>query len=802
MLTHCHIVGEVARELIARQPEWLLSALFPSGSELIAAAHDVGKVCPTFQKKLYTAIAQPLPGFENVNPDQETNWGGHSTVSQVATEGVGRYIPQILGRHHGSNSDLGGRDSLSDVFGGPDWQERREELLEALKSKLGSDWPTVRDETQAAVLSGLTTVADWIGSGSSFEQPTPNWGPLVSQSLDCAGFVRPQIRQGLSFYETFNFALRPMQSLLIEACQRPGVYVLEAPMGLGKTEAALYAAYLALEKGTATGIYFALPTQLTSNKIFERMNKFLDKILVSDQPWRNSLLVHGNAQLLQDFELGEEGRPGHSWFQSTKRGLLAPFAVGTIDQALMAVMNVRHGFVRTFGLAGKVVVLDEVHSYDSYTGTILDTLVKALVEIHCTVIILSATLTRNRRTALLGEPALHDADEAYPLVTARPRLENVEMFETEPLISSEVALKFVSDEAVAVEEALARAEVGQQVLWVENTVAEAQERYKTLASRADGCGVDCGLLHSRFLKVDRQTNEKRWVGLYGPEGKATRVDRGRILVGTQVVEQSLDIDADFLVTKLCPTDMLLQRMGRLWRHENLRPSSARREAWVLASSYEETLANPEAVLGKSAFVYSPYVLLRTLKVWQPLAAVQIPAQIRSLLESTYEEVAETGILARLKQELEARRQKLRGLALVGLSQGGVTLPERAATRYSEIDTTEVLLLKRIQKRDHGTLVTFLNGEEFLLPTSPWAKDLPEWRKSAVALLMNTVTVSVRAAPEASAPQSLTWLKPYVFLDDDFRVAQVQDDTELNPGDATYDSEIGYQTHKEELSWRK
>ncbi|MEN3752597.1 DEAD/DEAH box helicase [Mangrovibacter sp. SLW1] len=203
--------------------------------------------------------------------------------------------------------------------------------------------------------------------------------------------------------------------MFIEQVVGPGVYILEAQMGMGKTEAALYAAYQLLSKGKATGIYFALPTQLTSNKIYDRFNTFLEQIVSAETPKR-SLLLHSNAWL-QNSEAGEEGSPGGSWFNQSKRGLLAPFAVGTIDQALMAVMNVKHGFVRAFGLAGKVVILDEVHSYDLYTGTILNELVAFLRQIDCTVIILSATLSQDRREALLQQTT---TSTAYPLITAVP----------------------------------------------------------------------------------------------------------------------------------------------------------------------------------------------------------------------------------------------------------------------------------------------------------------------------------------------------------------------------------------------
>src|SRR5690606_20205111 len=173
--------------------------------------------------------------------------------------------------------------------------------------------------------------------------------------------------------------------------------------------------YQMLEKGQASGIYFALPTQLTSNKIFERFNQFLAQIL-DEECQHRSLLLHANAWLF-DTEMGEEGRPGGAWFNQAKRGLLAPFAVGTIDQALMAAMNVKHGFVRAFGLAGKVVILDEVHTYDAYTGTLLDALVELLRSLHCTVIILSATLNQQRRQQLLARPT---SAVTYPLITASP----------------------------------------------------------------------------------------------------------------------------------------------------------------------------------------------------------------------------------------------------------------------------------------------------------------------------------------------------------------------------------------------
>ncbi|MDO9106508.1 MAG: CRISPR-associated endonuclease Cas3'' [Methylovulum sp.] len=394
VLNHCHIVGEVAKALLGRMPAWLVAELFPQGSELIAACHDLGKVSPTFQEKIYRGTEHyqqnSKPGLSNAKPETEKLWGGHAGVSQATAKAlkVGRYIPEIIGQHHGYSPDLGIRKADYDEFGGKVWQERRSELLDGLKHLLACDFPVVSNDLQAKALAGLTTVSDWIGSGSLFDDPTHDWRPNISNALDNAGFVQPSIRSGLSFFDLFGFEPRDIQRQLISSSQQSGVYVLEAPMGIGKTEAALYAAYQLMASQQATGLYFALPTQLTSDKIHERVTRFLTKILTADSPHQKALLLHGNAWLKQT-ELGVEGNPNGSWFESGKRGILAPFAVGTIDQALMAVMNVKHGFVRAFGLAGKVVILDEVHSYDAYTGTLLDELVTALRGLQCTVIILS-----------------------------------------------------------------------------------------------------------------------------------------------------------------------------------------------------------------------------------------------------------------------------------------------------------------------------------------------------------------------------------------------------------------------------
>lgn len=837
VLNHCQIVGEVARELITRMPEWLRNELFPSGSELVAACHDIGKVSPSFQEKIYRGTGgykwNSKAELKNINPDIEKNWGGHAGVSQVAADAlaVGKFIPEILGQHHGYSPTLSNL-ATDAVFGGVAWQQRREELVTRLKSDLlKCDFPTVKSPEHARVLAGLTSVADWIGSSSLFDNPITDWQPLIKQSLDNAGFIRPEIKADLSFAKIFNFEPHDSQTKLFEHATQAGVYILEAPMGLGKTEAALYAAYKAMSYGQATGIYFALPTQLTSDKIHDRVNQFLEKILDDNSSHKKALLLHGNAWL-KEIELGKEGNPDSSWFDNKKRGILAPFAVGTIDQALMAVMNVRHGFVRSFGLAGKVVILDEVHSYDAYTGTILDALVKALRDLHCTVIILSATLTQERRAQLVthsdgrGEnigvegnpngswetPPQALGSQHYPLISAQPYGEKLQELTVATLENHTVKIHCCQDDSEAIEEALIRAEQGQQVLWIENTVAEVQELFRVLNTRASSMDIDCGLLHSRFLKTDRTDKESHWVKLYGKDNTEERQAKGRILVGTQVLEQSLDIDADFLISRFAPTDMVLQRMGRLWRHKNLdRNKSAQCEAWLLVPELNAAIENTD-LFGKSAFVYAPYVLCRSLNVWYELERVSLPSDIRKLIEATYFENEEVGKMRRYKSKLEKKRGELNQLALFGLSKAGKTLPETASTRYSEQDSVQVLLLRgfRHNADKTGTEITLLNNEKIVLPRSIKVEDKNRWRELAAKLLKETVQVANYLAPQALPIGELNWLREYIYLgkpefgESLLRVAIVSEDDEikslaggvaLEKYKLSYNNHLGYQAEK-------
>ncbi len=772
---HCTVVGLVARALIMRYPKLLRENLFPEGSELVAACHDIGKISPHFQAKLYQKLGLDLklvPELKMGRPDLDKSVGYHFGVSQAALAGTGPFIAEIAGRHHGMSPDF--IASKNDAaIGGMAWQAERNSTVDALKKFFDRSWPVITDEIHASVIAGLTTVADWIGSGPIFDTLDSlehlKVDGLVDLALANAGFIKPIIKKGLSFTDIFDgYAPRSIQNNLIKMVDSPGLYILEAPMGEGKTEAALFAAYQILASEKATGMYFSLPTQLTSEKIYERMNTFLNKILDERDNHRN-LLLHGQSWLYET-DFGEDARPGYSWFDGRKRGLLAPFAVGTIDQALMAVMNVKHGFVRTFGLAGKVVILDEVHTYDAYTGSLIDNLINALRALNCTVVLLSATLSSNRMRQMLGVNNLEDSNNRvseYPLITKRDPDGKLSFSDSLQSKSRVVTVKCSSDIAYELQNVMERAARGEQVLWIENTVHEAQEIYKVFSAWGNENDIETGLIHSRFIKSHRSDHEDLWVKKYGKEGISDRyAAQGRILVGTQVLEQSLDIDADYLVTQLAPIDMILQRIGRLWRHEiinEIRPKTAAPITIVLHPKKESQSDSLEKFFGSSGNVYAPYVLARSLEVLENHVQIKIPNDMRLLIENTYRVRREKEELQRAKNEMNRKKEILQRHALHGLATLGKTMPESVATRYSEIQTCDVILLAK----DPGvnpTELHFLNGSQIGIPQENCS--LAEKKLFIRALHQQIVSVPEYKAPKVNPIHELAWLKAFIYLSED------------------------------------
>lgn len=678
VLHHMINVGLVA-ENMTRYYSHLLEGFNINAREvaLLAALHDIGKISQGFQSKCAKWLEQAgmigiskAQGWQNFEKCLAVAYA-HAKVSQFTIQNLllqegmkarsAIYWAVAPGAHHGYLHRPGER-GLQETTGmqNDEWEQERQRVARQLIKTLTGELPKTEISRESAHLwwlAGLISVADWIGSDETYfpvdrDLELEESKQRARHAVEAIGFSPPEARSGLSFEELFPFPPNDLQRKAAAAITEPGIYVIEAPMGMGKTEAALACAYRLICEGKANGIYFALPTQATSNRIHLRMNDFVRKIWPDGSTTR---LIHANSWLMENLaqpvpvatikgkEL-DDARAGRDWFASAKRALIAPFGVGTVDQALLAVVAAKHFFVRRFGLAGKVVILDEVHSYDFYTGTLIRVLCETLEKLGCTVILLSATLTPERRAALLGKDDVLETD-AYPLISGRQS--NGAFITSQPAQPPEekkVHIAFV-EKGSALRDAWNQACNGACVLWICNTVAHAQAIHAQLQDLEKQRGHKgtpaVGVLHSRFPHFRREELETYWMELLGKESKSRR---GCILVSTQIVEQSVDLDSDLLITELAPTDMLLQRIGRLWRHPRGKRPLQRAECWIIkeATTLDELrdMSKEEIrkTLGAKAWVYAPYVLLRSLEilsVWEG-KDITIPTEIRNLLKDTYD----------------------------------------------------------------------------------------------------------------------------------------------------------------------
>ncbi len=585
----------------------------------LAGAHDVGKANPYFQFQTTPLdwLREQIESCDLLKPYDCQN-EPHNFVSTKdliprfnddfwrADEYGAIILAHITGAHHGTFPRAEDYASWAqNVMGDANWMQARSELLEILCQTLcGDDYKfpftnwLKREVGAVAVLAGLISVADWLGSSQHFQVAAHRHKEIsvenylsesrqnARRALDEFGFrATPTPQKSVDFQEFWQFTPNALQREIIKATENlsaPFLLLAEAPMGIGKTEGALWASDAAQLAGVNRGFYIALPTQATSNAMHERVKAFLTTRL-PDESAIHLQLVHGNAPLSESAPVvfkglhplwGAENENGRrevesvvaaSWFCGAKRPLLAPFGVGTIDQSLMGALQTRHWFVRLFGLAGKVVIFDEVHAYDAYMSEILTTLLGWLKELDCSVILLSATLPQNKRNELLAtwsDQKIED-EKPYPRLTMchENSLESIEISRAD-LTEKTVLVEFLAPEELA-GELRTQLKNGGCAAVICNIVGEAQALFAALQAELGDFCDDWTLFHARMPFDWRQTREDEILKKFGKKkvhrfGYGQQKSKRAIVVATQVIEQSLDLDFDIMFSQMAPSDLLLQ----------------------------------------------------------------------------------------------------------------------------------------------------------------------------------------------------------------------------------------------------
>lgn len=692
----CHLidVAAVTRKLwdAAMRPcsrQWLATRLGldePACAQWLAfwcGAHDIGKVSFCFQVR--GKKTEELEKWLKTNRfDCPIGDVPHGTLSTTiladelanatrwpkVNPGVARNVAVAVGGHHGvfpTNWD----NTLA--LGNEAWTAARRSMLAELGRLCGvtaCDPPKpapTDDQSLWMCVAGLTSVADWIGSNQQFFPSVGEPGLVVGpfdidryfdyaigrahETLETLGWLgRADTTAPVTFAELFPSLkpARPLQDAVAEIVMQmntPGLVIVEAPMGEGKTEAAWYAAECWDRRG-GQGTYVALPTMATSNQMFDRVGGFLQ----DGAGKKNLMLQHGKAALNEQFEklkyaalvYDQDKRASavlaEAWFAANKKhGLLAPYGVGTIDQALLAVLQTKHVFVRLFGLAGKCVILDEVHAYDAYMTTLMERLLRWLAALGCPVVLLSATLPAEKRLKLLRAYAGNQSPE--PKAVDYPRVTHVSVagspeawhITADPTRARTVGLDWVDEGRLAetLRESLAK---GGCAAVIRNTVGLAQATYLELRDVLRDDGITVELFHARFLFGRRMEIENSVLKRFGKDGGPAQRDR-RVLVATQVIEQSLDLDFDVMVSDVAPADLVLQRAGRLHRHERgPRPTGvAEPHLWLIEPTSKDGLPD----FGPAKYVYAPFVLMRSYLAFKALKAVQLPKDLERLVEQVY-----------------------------------------------------------------------------------------------------------------------------------------------------------------------
>ena len=695
----------------------------------LCGIHDCGKATPVFQQVDADGAREVLASglLWDKHALAGVSWrhdkaGGRLLVDVLADAGWSQeqidWVWPLVAGHHGTFPTRGQlRPRKPDLLGrGGDWREVQTALIEVFTLELGYDEGApvaavqplrVPSRAVQLELSGFVVMADWIASDERYFTGVDDLsrvGLSEARVRASAAWSRLGLRGGWgalplpgpeAFRSRFDASPRRSQTMVlrqVRAMEGPGLAILEAPMGEGKTKAALLAAELLASRFGAGGVFVGMPTQATADPMFRQARSWLEAVepglesqvallhgkRMFNKEWR-ALLEDGGGDWGQDADgcfasvgedeygmsddlYGDEGpaperKAPAEWFLGRMRGLLSPFAVGTIDQLLYAATRTKHVMLRMAGLAGKVVVLDEVHAADVYMSQFLHEGLRWLGQARVPVVLLSATLPPEQKRLLIEAYLAGAGPERGPVEIAEPggypSVTTAWMGEDGPQVRVDHCRSWREDLPVRVEVlaepsgagepdsdavlvALLREKLadGGRVLVIRNTVPRAQATFEALHAEF---GPEVRLLHGRLHAGHRAERTEQCLELLGPGEKRVSCAGRLVLVATQLAEQSFDVDVDLLVTDLAPMDLLLQRIGRLHRHDGVERPALLAAPTVLVTGIRERAGREPWILPAAEKIYGRLLLLRTAA--EVLRADggrwKVPSQVPELVARVY-----------------------------------------------------------------------------------------------------------------------------------------------------------------------
>lgn len=621
----CHPVLNRMSEITGFDSDTLLAKIV-----FICAIHDIGKIHPTFQgRDEETLEILKQEGLNQVSFDTRFRHEqyGANIFNRLSVDDADMknsdIISQIIRMHHQKeqkkNSDID-IIKIDDKEKAKKWRHIQNEIYDYVKNIFRFDNLNLINKNisksklfvvQNAIL-GIMITSDWIASNSYVfdNQQYKNVDEFLESRktqalrfLNNEGLIRQQIPVMQNFMSAFGFNGRPVQNDVEKIVHKNDIkcMLIESDCGSGKTEAALYAAAVLGNRSGLSGIYMGLPTGVSAEAIQDHVDEFL-----TSRGMRNTKLYTSKSMLLRE----PDKQP--VWTDMSRQRLLASSAVGTVDQVMTAARLVRFESVRMDGLASKVLIIDEIHAYDAYMLAVIKDLLKICGELDVPVIMLSATLPISTKNDLLGvlgdgDIELHNGYPVISYVTKDGRVhEHVSrQYMPDKKISCELLPILNDNDKIALYAVDAVKDGGCECV-IMNTVADAICVYdKIKKNKKNDCKII--LYHSRMTINARDKTSRKILAMCGKD-RTKRPERV-IIVGTQVLEQSLDIDVDYMITAICPIDLLFQRIGRYHRHGD---EGTIREHVVVANTVQVLIPATLSSYGGTEYVYEKCYLDATI----------------------------------------------------------------------------------------------------------------------------------------------------------------------------------------------